>query len=70
MPIDSFKPLLVAIVAFGGSLFFDSVENTADTITLVGKVLTGITMIVTSIYTLIKLYKSWQTRNQTKNGKA
>lgn len=69
MSIDNVKPLMVAMFAFGGSLFFDSVEIAANTITLAGKILTGFTMIVTSIYTLIKLYKSWQTRKQTKNGK-
>lgn len=53
--LDILKPLSIGVAAAISSIALDQIDAVGAALTSIGKILTGLTMIITSFYTLKKI---------------
>ena len=66
--IDIYKPLGIGICAALASFSLENIEALSDSLMWVGRLLTALTMILTSVYTLLKLYENAKQDKRKKQG--
>jgi flagellar biogenesis protein FliO len=64
--MDLYKPLTIGLGAAAASITLESIDSISNSLSLVGRFLTAITMIITSIYTLTKLYQNAKQEKRAK----